>query len=319
MIMHRRTLLQAGLALGLPIAARAAPTPSPATELRIGMQKIGPLVVLRKQRTLEQSLSGLKVSWVEFNSGPPIMEALNARSIDFAYSGDAPPIFAQAAGVDMVYVGYQHNNGANEGLLVHQDSPVKTVADLKGHRIGVTRGSSAHNFVLQVLNHAGMTLADIQVSYLQPSDAAAAFRQGGIDAWAIWDPFFAVAEQDPQTRVLTTGVGVSPTNNFFLARRAYADDNPALMSTLVHTLNDTAEWTRSHQEELTQLMSQLTGVDVAAERVATGRGSFTAALLDDGVIAQQQQIADTFFQQRVIPAHLDIRAAVWTPRSGQPT
>ena len=310
--MDRRTLLLSGLAFGLPIwSAHAAPP----AELRIGMQKIGPLVVLRKQRTLEDALGplGTKVTWVEFNSGPPIMEALNGNGIDFAYAGDSPPIFAQAAGAEIVYVGYQPNNGRNEGLLVRKDSPAQTVADLKGKRIGVTRGSSAHNFLLQALTRNGLTLADIQPSYLQPPDAAAAFRQGGIDAWAIWDPFFAVAEQDPQTRVLATGFGLSPTNNFFLARRAYANGNPALMLSLVKYMNDTAEWTRSHQDELSVLMSQITGVDLAAERVATARGSFTAALLDDGVIAQQQTVADTFARQRVIPGAIDIRAAVWTP------
>jgi aliphatic sulfonates family ABC transporter substrate-binding protein len=316
--MDRRALLLSGLAFGLPIwSTRAAPP----AELRIGLQKIGPLVVLRKQRTLEDALGpvGTKVTWVEFNSGPPIMEALNANGIDFAYTGDAPPIFAQAAGVAFVYVGYQPNNGRNEGLLVRKDSPAQAIPDLKGKRVGVTRGSSAHNFLLQALTKNGLTLGDVQVSYLQPPDAAAAFRQGSIDAWAIWDPFFAVAEQDPQTRVLATGLGLSPTNNFFLARRAYANANPALMVNLVKYMNDTAEWTRSHQDELSELMAQLTGVDIAAERVATRRGSFTAALLDDGVIGQQQAIADTFAKQRVIPAAIDIRAAVWTaPKSGSP-
>lgn len=313
--MNRRTLLMSALAVPfLPRLARAA-APS---ELRIGLQKIGPMVVLRKQRTLELALPNTKVSWVEFNAGPPIMEALNARSVDFAYAGDSPPIFAQAAGVDLVYVGYQPNNGQNEGLLVRQDSPVRTVAGLRGKRVAVTRGSSAHNFLLQALGGVGLTLANVEVSYLQPSDAAAAFRQGSIDCWAIWDPFFAIAEQDAQTRVLVTGVGVAPTNNFFLAHREYAAANPALMVDLVHHLNDAAEWSRTHQPELAELMTQLTGVDPAAEKVAVARGSFSVALLDDAVVAQQQMIADTFLKQRAIPGRIDIRAAVWHP-TGQPT
>lgn len=314
--MHRRTVLLSGLALAAApgLAALAAPP-----ELRIGLQKIGPMVVMRKQGTAEQSLAGTKVSWVEFNAGPPIMEALNAGSIDFAYSGDAPPVFAQAAGVDLVYVGYQPNNGRNEGLLVRQDSPAQVVADLKGKRVAVTRGSSAHNFLLQALAGAGLALSDVRVSYLQPPDAAAAFRQGSLDAWAIWDPFFAVAQQDPQTRVLTTGEGFSPTNNFFVARRGYAAANPAVMLTLVKLLNAAAEWSLAHQDELAGVMSQLTGVDMAAERVATARGSFSVALIDDAVVAQQQVIADTFARQHAIPASIQIRSAVWTPpKMGSP-
>lgn len=316
----RRTLLAglgaagAGLAAGLPIQAAAAEPAFPKA-LRIGLQKIGSLVLLRQQGTLERVLAphGVAVSWVEFSSGPPILEALNAGAIDFAYSGDAPPIFGQAAGASFVYVAFQPVSGANEGLLVHRDGPLHDIPGLRGRTVGVTRGSSAHNFLVQLLGKAGLKPTDVQVSFLQPPDAAAAFRQGSLDAWAIWDPYFAVAQADPGTRLLSTGEGVAATNNFFLAGRSYAERNPALMRLLVGQINDTAQWAGTHKGELAQVMAQVTGVSVAAQTVAAARGSYTAAFLTDAVVAQQQEIADTFAGLRLVPGHVAVRDAVWTP------
>ena len=186
-----------------PRAARAAPS-----RLRLGYQKNGSLVILRRQGTLEALFAprGTAVQWVEFPSGPPLLEALAAGAVDFGATGDTPPIFAQAAGTDLVYVGAQPLRGANSAILVHRDAPIHSLADLRGKRVAFTKGSSAHNVVLKALDRAGLKPADIQHVNLQPPDAAAAFRTRGIDAWSIWDPFFAVAELDPQTRVLTTAV-----------------------------------------------------------------------------------------------------------------
>jgi aliphatic sulfonates family ABC transporter substrate-binding protein len=310
-ILARRTAasLLAGMLTGLA-ATRVAYAGS---QLRIGYQKNGALVILRQQGALEALFAprGIAVSYVEFTSGPPMLEALNAGAVDFGATGDTPPIFAQAAGSDLLYVGAQPVEGDNQAIIVRAGGPIKTLADLRGHRLAFTRGSSAHNVVVKALAKAGLTLADIQPVPLQPPDAAAAFRNGAIDAWAIWDPFLAIAEQDPTTRVLAQATDVAPSNSFFLARRAWAESSPDQVTLILDAINKAAAWAAANPESLAGLMAQVTGVPIEAQRVAAPRGVYAVRPLDARIIAQQQDIADTFARLRIIPAHIDIRQAVW--------
>lgn len=308
MRLTRRTLA-AGLAAALaaPAVARAAAP----VRVRIGYQKNGSLVIVRQQNRLVPA--GLEPEWVEFSSGPPMLEALNAGAVDFGAVGDTPPIFAQAAGIDLLYVGGQPTPGANSAILVRADGPVHTLADLKGRRVAFARGSSAHNVLVQALARAGLTPADIQPVNLQPADAGAAFRTGAVDAWSIWDPFYAVAEADPGTRVLTTAEGVAPSNSFFLASRGFVARAPAAVQTLLDTINGAADWARANPEELARTMAAVTGVPLAAQRVAALRGIYAVQPMDDAIVARQQAIADTFAGLRLIPARIDVRSAVWRP------
>ena len=308
--LNRRTAL-----LGLSLAAVARPVRAAAGPLRIGYQKFGSLVILRSQGTLEKLFGpkGVAVSWVEFNAGPPLLEALNAGAVDFGGTGDTPPVFAQAAGSSLLYVGAQPLRGDHEALLVREGSPVRTVADLRGRRVAYTRGSSAHNFVVKALEQAGLSLSDVQSTPLQPSDAAAAFRSGAVDAWAIWDPFLAVAQQDPATRVLVREAEIAPSNNFFLARRAWATSAPEQVTALLDAINGAAAWAAANPDALAELMTQVTGVPLAAQRVAAPRGTYAVQPMDDAIIAQQQSIADTFARLRIIPSRIDVRQAVWVP------
>ena len=303
-----RRALGAGLAaLALPFAA---PRPVRAAgRVRIGYQKNGALVILRQQRRLDAL--NLAAEWVEFTSGPPMLEALNAGAVDFGAVGDTPPIFAQAAGADLLYVGAQPVIGASSAILVRSDGPIRTLADLRGRRVAFTKGSSAHNVILKALARAGLRPADIQQVNLQPADAGAAFRTGAIDAWSIWDPFFAIAEGEAATRVLTTAEGLAPTNSFFLASRAFAGREPGTVDALLDAINGAAAWAAAHPEELARILADVTGVPLPAQRAAAGRGVYAVQPMDDAIIAQQQAIADTFAELRILPARINVRAAVW--------
>ncbi|HXY99665.1 MAG TPA: aliphatic sulfonate ABC transporter substrate-binding protein [Stellaceae bacterium] len=283
--------------------------------LRIGYQKSGTLAVLKGKPELAPRLAALGVSirWVEFPSGPPLLEAINAGSIDFGYTGDAPPIFAQAAGGRVVYVGYLPSPGASQAILVRKDAPIATVADLRGKRVAVTKGSSAHNFLVKALAGAALAYEDVEPAYLQPPDAAAAFRNGSVDAWAIWDPFFAQIEQSGTVRVLITAEQVAPSNAFFLAARDYAGAHAAIMLAAIDDIDAVSRWSQAHQTEVAAIIATLTGVDLAAEKVALARSDYGVALLTEAVIAQQQEIADTFHKLGLLPHAIEVRKAVWTP------
>lgn len=307
--------LSFSLALLALIAAAAAPlSADQAKELRIGYQKDGVLLIVKQQGALEKRLAqaGVKLSWVEFQSGPPLLEALNSGAIDIGQTGDTPPIYAQAAGSKLVYLAAAPDVGKRSGILVRADSGITKIADLKGKRVAFTRGSSAHNVVVRLLANAGLTFADIQPVDLQPADAAAAFRNGGIDAWAIWDPFFALGQRFPNARTLTDAEK-APSNRFFLAGADYAAQNPDAVSTFVQELDRASRWATAHPADLAALFSSVAGVDPDVEKVVAGRDVYTIHYLDNTIIHQQQQIADAFQQLGLIPHAIDVRAIAYVP------
>jgi aliphatic sulfonates family ABC transporter substrate-binding protein len=304
-----------GLALAAFVTIAAAPSSADQSkELRIGYQKDGVLLIVKQQALLEKRLAatGVKVSWVEFQSGPPLLEALNSGAIDIGQTGDTPPIYAQAAGSHLVYLAAAPDAGKRSGILVRADSGITKLADLKGKRVAFTRGSSAHNVIVRLLASAGLTYADIQPVNLQPADAAAAFRNGGIDAWAIWDPFFALGQRFPNARTLSDAQK-APSNRFFLAGADYAAQNPDTVAAFVEELDRASLWATSHPAELAALFSSVTGVEPDVEKIVAARDLYTIHYLDGTIERQQQGIADAFLQLGLIPHPVDVRAIAYVP------
>ncbi|MGD1067954.1 MAG: sulfonate ABC transporter substrate-binding protein [Vulcanimicrobiaceae bacterium] len=298
-------------ALAPPVAAEGA---KPIT-VRIGYQKIGDLLLLKGQGALEKRFArdGITVQWVQFQSGPPLLEALNAGSIDFGYTGDAPPIFAQAAGTNLVYVAYTPDRGRGEGILVHKDAGITTLADLRGKKVAFTRGSSANNAAVKFIEKGGLRYDQVNTLYLQPADAAAAFQNGSIDAWVIWDPFFALYQRLPNAKVLATDEGVAPSNAFYLSRRDFATRYPEVVSAVIAELDAVSHWGHAHPQEVAHILAQASGVDESVELVATERKDYGVAPLTPDVVHEQQDIADTFARLGLIPHTVDVKVAVWTP------
>jgi sulfonate transport system substrate-binding protein len=312
--MQRRQFLQlsAGAAL-LPILSRSAAA-DPLTEIRIGYQKNGVLVIARQRRTLEDHFAGqnIGIKWLEFSSGPPMLEAMNVGSIHYGAVGDSPPIFAQAAGAAIVYAaGQPITNG--QGILVPKDSPIRSLADLKGKRIGFTKGSSAHNVVLLALKKAGLTYDDITPVYLSPPDAGPAFAQGSIDAWSIWDPYFAIGELKQNGRVLVNASEVGRTNSFYIANREFAQRNALILKQIIDVTSATARWAEDHRGDVAQSLSAVTGIPLDIQTIAANRSSFVVGPVTDEIVSTQQDVADRFHQLGLIPRPIVVRDAVWRP------
>lgn len=310
--MNRRELmLGAGGALvavsGVP-AARAASV----QEIRIGYQKSGVLPLVKQQGRLEKRFGtqGIAVKWVEFPFGPPLLEALNVGSIDFGATGDAPPIFAQAAKANLLYVAAVPASGTSEAILVPQEISIKTLADLKGRRVGFAKASSAHNTTVAALEKAGLAYSDITPVYLPPADAAAAFARGAIDAWTIWDPYFAIAERG-KTRVLALAGDVHRPNSFFLANRGFTTDHPELVAALNQEFAKASLWAQDHRAEVSIFLSQATGVDLESERRTIDRTAYAVTPVTDEIAVDQQRVADRFAKLGLIPKPVAIRDIVW--------
>lgn len=313
--MKRRQFLQTLLATASASILAAPPSLFAAEslkEVRIGYQKNGVLVVARQQASFEKHFAGqgIAIKWVEFSSGPPMLEAMSAGSVDFGAVGDSPPIFAQAAGANIVYAaGQPITNG--QGILVPSNSPIRTIADLKGRRLGFTKGSSAHNVVVQTLEKAGLSYSDITPVYLTPPDAGPAFANGSIDAWAIWDPYFAIGEKKQNARVLINASDVTKTNSFFIANRSFATDHAVVLGEIAKTLSETAHWAESHRDDVAKALADVTGIPLEIQALAASRSAFTIGPLTEDIIATQQGVADRFHKLGLIPKPIVVRDAVW--------
>jgi aliphatic sulfonates family ABC transporter substrate-binding protein len=308
----RRTLLALGLAL--PALARAQTTPR---EYRIGFQKSGPLLIARQSGDFERALNplGIEVKWVEFTYGPPMMEALNTGAIEFGAVGDAPPIFAQAARGKLLYAAATPSRGASQAILVPQDSPLRSLAELKGKRLAYARGSSAHSLAVGAVEKAGLAWTDIVPVELPPADAGAAFARGNIDAWSIWDPFYALAELQRNARVLQAGDAVEPQSSYFMANRPFTEAHPALVSRVVRVLAEVGRWGTAHPEEVSRLSAEATGLPLDAVRRSVARGALEVVPLDDAILTQQQRVADRFHRLGLIPRPVTIRDIAWHPQA----
>jgi sulfonate transport system substrate-binding protein len=283
-------------------------------EIRIGYQKNGVLVIARQQAALEKHFAprGIEVKWVEFSSGPPMLEAMNVCSVDYGAVGDSPPVFAQSAGAAIVYAaGQPITNG--QGILVPNNSPIRGIADLKGRRVGFTKGSSAHNVIVQTLEKAGLTYADIVPVYLTPPDAGPAFASGSIEAWSIWDPYFTIGEIKQNGRILVNAFDIGKTNSFYIANRDFAKSHGQVLQQIIDVTSSTAKWAESHRGEVAKSLSAITGIPLDIQTVAANRSSFAVGPVTDDIIETQQGVADRFFKLGLIPKPIVVRDAVWKP------
>lgn len=313
--LSRRTFA-AGL-LSAPLWSLPAWTQTPALpkEVRIGYQKGSAILLLdRKTQAVEKRLKALgveKLTWVEFQFGPPLLEALGAGAIDLGSVGDTPPIFAQAGQAHLVYVAA--NPSSQHAVLVPKDSPLQTVADLKGRKVAFGKGSSAHNVTIKALAAAGLKPSDITQVFLSPADATAAFNGGNVDAWVVWDPYFAIAQQRYGARALVDTI-TQPSlasSFYYMANRDFAQKQGALLAEILKTLQQTTHWASANRDELVQLASQDTGMDPEVWRTAYGRANLDLQPISTAHVAQQQQLADSFHALGIIPRKLQVQEIVW--------
>ena len=314
--MNRRDFFRQAGATALALSAPGVLSAAPLAELRIGYQKAGLLALARQQGVIEKRFPGTVVKWAEFPYGPPLLEALNAGSLDYGYTGNAPPVFAQAARATLNYVAAIPARGDNQAILVQSDSPLKTLADLKGKKLGVAKGSSAHDLAVAAIESAGLTWKDVSPIYLPPADAASAFAKGAIDAWSIWDPFLAIVELKGARR-LPIEPAVALQNSFFLANKSFVGANPAIVTGINDALVKVSAWAKDNRAEASKLFSEATGVDLAAQTLAVNRTQFDIAPLDAAIVKQQQAVADRFFRVGLIPKQVAVADIVWkwTPGS----
>jgi sulfonate transport system substrate-binding protein len=297
--------------------ASQAPTTVPLTELsglvlQVGDQKGGTESLLRAAGALDNL--PYQIAFSTFTSGPPQIEAATAGKIDFAITGNTPPIFGAASNAKVKVVSAYNGGGIGDQLLVPADSPITSVSDLRGKSILVAKGSSAHGNVLGQLDKAGLTPADVKLVFLQPADAFSAFQAGQGDVWAIWDPFTAQAEQQLKVRSIAQAKGVTNGYWFGVASDAALADpkrNSALAD-LVVRFAKAAKWAQDHPQEWAEKYSAAVGLDPKAAEVSQARSLRLPTSLSDEVVASEQKIADLFAKSGQIQSAPDF--SKWVDR-----
>jgi sulfonate transport system substrate-binding protein len=309
--MRRRDLLAGASAL---LAASAFPVRAEARlpkEIRLGFQKAGLFVSARQRGVYEAQFRplGVEVRWVEFQFGPPMLEALNLGAIDFATVGDAPPIFAQAASGNLVYVAAQE--AAGEAVIVPDASPIRALSDLKGRTVGVPKGSSAHATLVAAVEKAGLAWGDVTPVYLAPADGVAAFARGAIDAWSIWDPYLAMALARG-ARAVAFNREVADPHSFYLANRAFAEAYPDAVARIADVLAREAAWADANRDAYAQALHAAQGIPLDIEAAVVARTRFRVKPVDEAVLTSQQLTADRFHRLGLIPRPIRVRDIAWT-------
>ena len=317
--MHRS--IQAALAaavvlfsLGGVLTAVAAETRT----LRIGYQRSSTLIaLLRQDAGLEDTLKPLDVavSWHEFTSGLPIMEALNAGQIDVSADvADTVPIFAQAAGAKITYIAQEASSPEAQAILVPGDSALKSVADLKGRRVAVTKGAGSHYLLLAALAEGGLSFTAITPAYLTPADGRAALASGGVDAWVAWDPFLSAARQQSGARVLRDGSGLSLYKRYYLAADDYVAKQGAVLAVLFAKLAETGAWVKANPEAAAARLAPLWKIDADVIVRANERRSYRVEPVTRTGLSEQQTIADAFRSEGLLPRPVDTATlGIWQP------
>ncbi|MEA2737131.1 MAG: sulfonate transport system substrate-binding protein [Acetobacteraceae bacterium] len=312
MSLNRRHLLAAGASLPLAAGAVRRAGAAEAKALRVGFQKGEPVLMLAKaNKDLETLLTpkGISVEWIEFQFGPPMLEAMRVGSIDVGAVGDTPPIFAQAAHGDVRYIAA--NLGAPQSILLPSGSKIQTLADLKGKKLALGRGSSAHNFALMVLEKAGLRYDEIEPVYLGPADAGAAFERGAIDAWSIWEPYAALFANRPGVRTLTTNKDIGNQFAYIMGNGSFVRSNPALTTTVVEVFTAAAEKARGDHAAVATLLAGATGIPQDVWTRALAQDPFRVMPMNDDLTRAQQKVADRFHALGLVPVDVKVSDIVW--------
>ncbi len=302
------SLLVAGLAaFALPDTTRAqAPR-----EIRIDYATYNPVsLVLKERGILERALAaeGVSVRWVQSLGSNKALEFLNAGSLDFGSTAGAAALIARVNGNPIKSV-YVYSRPEWTALVTRKDSGVASVADLKGKRVAVTRGTDPHIFLVRSLREAGLTERDVRLVLLQHPDGRTALERGDVDAWAGLDPLMAAAEIEGGARLFHRDAAAN-TWGILNVREAFARDNPALVRRVIEAYEEARAWALANPAELKSLLVGFTKLPPAVVERQLERTELTHSAIGPAQTDTILQAGLALQEEGVLPPSADIRAAL---------
>lgn len=266
--------------------------------------------------------AGLKpnfpIVYSEFQSGHLVVEAFNAGSLDYGGASEIPPIFAAASTIQSFrQIGVRFGDVNNQVVLVPKGSPIRDLAGLKGKRVGYVRATTTQYFLIGMLASVGLKWSDIEPVAMTVSDGAAAFSRGSLDAWAIYGFPIQRALATEGARILRTALGFLSGNYVVCAHKdALADSQKSeWIARFLHLTHQGHHWIRENEEQWAGIVAADIGVPVEYVRDQFRRQSSFPELrrVTGDAIRSQQQVADVFFDARLLPRRVDIRP-LWDDR-----
>jgi sulfonate transport system substrate-binding protein len=252
-----------------------------------------------------------RINWSHFDFGPPIVEALGAGRVDLGLVGSTPPIFGAAAQTNFrVVATVALRNHLGAAILVKNGSPLSSVADLKGKKVAVPKGSNAHGLLLTALHRAGLGPDDVSTVFLPPPDAVTAFGRGDVDAVALWEPYLTLA--GPNARRLAGGPPDEVGDTFELASTAALADpaKAAAIRDALHRLSIAIAWGNDHPDGFAAAWSAESSLPLDTVRAALPQMLRDLLAVDTDTITAEQTLADRLFDDGVIPRKVDFSAIV---------
>lgn len=280
--------------------------------IRIGYQKFNTLNILKGTGNLEKALGaeGIAVEWKEFASAPQVYEAINTGNIDIGHAADANTVFAQASGINFAYLAVEVPNPRGLAWIVKKDSPFQSAADLKGKAIVTGRGWTPQYLVVRALAEKGLTFKDINPVYVAVvGDARLAFQSGKADAIGLWDPFLASAELDEDVRVLRNAEGLMSNRTVYVGRPDYIAANEAVLKTVFAELRKSQDWARANTAAVAKIFSEQLNIPEKVLYRASERRNYGVEPVTAAVIAEQQSIAEGFFNLDLIAKPIKVSEA----------
>jgi aliphatic sulfonates family ABC transporter substrate-binding protein len=283
--------------------------------LRIGYQKFGLLTLVKLHGALDASLAktGVRIDWREYAAGLPIVEALRRCELEVGVVGECPPLFAQAEEVPLVYLAAEEAAPERQAILVHENSEIETVRDLRGKTIALHRGANVHYLVIRALQEADVDYRDVALSFATPEVARQAFERREVDAWAIWDPVLSSARYELGARVLRNGTGLTKNVAYYVARRPFTESHPHIASEFLSHVGLAGAWARENAAAVADLLAPELKVPRGVLALALRNGTSPAPLSSE-LLLGQQQIADTLHRMQLIPRAIRVAEAAWHPQ-----
>jgi sulfonate transport system substrate-binding protein len=290
-----------------------------ATTVRIGLQRSSTLTaILRANGELEKALAplGVRITWHEFANGLPLLEALNLDNVDVSADvADTVPVFAQAAGARLIYFAEEAASPSAQAILVPTGSPIKSLADLKGKKIAVTKGAGSHYLLLAALHSAGVNFKEISPAYLTAADGRAAFVSGNVDSWVAWDPFLTIAQRQSGAKVLADGSNhLASYKRYYLASEKFVQAHADVLKIFYQKLEETGRWAKAKPKEAATLLAKLWGIDAETVEQSLRNRTLKVGPVTYAGLAEQQKIADAFVNERILPKKLNTAdVKIWSP------
>lgn len=282
--------------------------------LRMGYQSSGD--VLRARKVLEKRLTplGITVEWSKFTADPQLLEAMNVGSLDVGAVGETPPIFAQATGIPFVYIASTRpGTGEGTAIVVPKDSPIKTVADLKGKSLAFQRATASQYFVVKALQEAGLKLSDVKYINLISPETRAAILRRSIDAGVLSDPQLAAFQRSVGVRILRDGKGITTQGGYYLAASQFVKDNPDLVKILLEEINNVGKWAEAHPRDVAEIIASDAKLDLTTLETTVKWRRYTLRPMTDAILSRQQEIADLFYEQKFITKKINVKDVALSP------